>query len=296
MVLIHIGHHKCASSFLQYEVFPKIKDVKLLAYEEKSIGILKLQKEMTDLIYTPNIFYDHEKNSQIFKNQDINCISYEGLIGHGVNSGTGMQIEYIAKRLKNIYPDAKILLVIRNQVSFIESWYKDNVKFGYVAGFEKWFKRKKIHNELNWIKYGEIVKLYQELFSKDNVKVVLFEELFSKNKITEILEFANMKNEGLENVNLNKKLNGGQLALTLPLTRLINKSFGSKVNYGNGFVYTNWRKYGIPLFNSLSLLLKFKKTKLGFDGYKREIYELYHKSNKLLNSITGIDLKKHNYP
>ena len=184
---IHIGHHKCGSSFIQFEVIPKIKALNNVPFKDSG-GMTVIHDELMNLIRCDDLFYDESTIKDKILSTKFNCLSYEGLVGHGsLEASAGYQIEHTAQRLKNLFGRTKILFIIRNQKTFLESWYKDDIKFGFVASFKKWFMQRLLYTQLNWIKYSSIIKVYNNLFGSENVKVVLFENLFKKESIANIL-------------------------------------------------------------------------------------------------------------
>ena len=108
-IVIHVGLHKTGTSFLQAEIFPKIKNVNY-------IGMLR---------YGSKIYEDK-----------LNIISDEELSVnphlppcHGNYFDSG-QRNVIAERLQSIFPNAKIILGIRNKDTWLRSVYSQYVKGG----------------------------------------------------------------------------------------------------------------------------------------------------------------------
>ena len=129
------------------------------------------------------MYYESKVESLIsnyFNQKKDYFISSEGLSGMGYGSfNNGALIKVIANRIKNIFPNAKIIIIIRNQKAALESLYKDDVKYGYLNDFKSWFIGKRNNCGLDYFKYSKMIEVYQEIFGNDNVKVLLFEKLFN---------------------------------------------------------------------------------------------------------------------
>lgn len=235
-VIIHIGLHKTASTFLQTHVLPTFHNTTLLTrpFTQFNDGFNKLQyaddtlynKEelqvTLDRINTPNIILSDENFSG--KLYSFNCL----------NRTT------IANRLYQLFPDATIVVVIRNQVDFIKSAYNHYVKGVYkgekaihkfIKYSSKTYDNYKLHQanatidnypdyllyntddvslNLEILKYTKIVELYKSLFPK--VKILLFEDLKynPKNFIHAFEEELSQKSEF--DMNLFKKKENSSLS------------------------------------------------------------------------------------
>ena len=104
---------------------------------------------------------------------------------------------------KNIYefnPDAKILYIIREPVSYLQSWHKQSLKSWRTM--EKDFINFLDRNKNKWFYYLKKIDFssniwrYIKLFPKNNIKVIIYEEFKKNNQetITEITNFLNIDN------------------------------------------------------------------------------------------------------
>lgn len=295
MKFIHIGHHKCGSTFIQYEVLPKIEDLHPMPFIDTGC-ITPFHKELMYLIRCDNLFFDIEKIRPAFQFPDFDCISYESFVGHGtMEARAGHQISQVAHRLHELFGETYILFIIRNQKTFIPSLYRDDLKFGYVCDFEDWFRRRLLFSQLNWCRFAPIIQQYQNIFGENKVKVVCFEDLFKTETLHDIFNSFGISSKGLEKVQFDRVLNPGLSPLAQTLTRLVNRSFGSKANMGKGRVYATWRQYGIPWANRLSARFGMHHKKLNFAGYDDLMRELYHEDNLTTSQLTGLDLHSKGY-
>jgi len=181
---IHIGYHKAASSWLQSFLF-----------NNREIGFISpfLREEIGEMIIYPNglefsaglcasVF--REKIERAIASNLVPVISYERLSGNP-HSG-GYDSKEIADRLKQVFPDAKILIIIREQMSMIVSTYKQYIIEGGVCGPARYLKptvegRGRLpFFSLNYFQYHRLIRYYIDLFGRNNVLVLPF-ELFRNN-------------------------------------------------------------------------------------------------------------------
>ena len=290
---LHIGHHRCGSSFLQSKLFPSLENWKIL--DPKSRPEFK-----SDFIYlarTADIYYEQEPFESEFKEKikGYDGLSYAGFVGHGPESTGGHHIKGAAERLARLAPNANVLMVIRRQQEFVQSWYAAEVKSGVVGGFERWARQKEKYGLLDWCKYGPIIRLYQDLFGKDRVHVLAFEEMFDRERLGRVLIGMGLDDRGLETVNLGQKVNRSMSGLGIRTARQANRFFGGKHNSGNGRLYYHWRR-NYDKLDRVFFGLGAKTANLDFKGFDELMAEVYGKDNLALESLTGLDLAAHGYP
>ena len=95
MNLIHVGLHKCGSTFLQGEIIPKLK----YDFRIQFLNNFYLIDEFDYIMQCPNPYYDptvESKIRSIIANKTQHII--EGFSGTGLNMGNGAMIESIAIR------------------------------------------------------------------------------------------------------------------------------------------------------------------------------------------------------
>jgi len=198
-VFIHVGLHKTASTFLQEKVFSHLTSVSYLTrpYTQHNHAFNKLQYA-DDSLYTPSELIDALSKVK----EDRILISDEALSGVPITLGM-INRSMIAKRLKGIFPDAKILLFIRGQKAMLLSHYNMWVK-GYYKGYKPihdflWHSKKDFtyqdyktspqkydlstlyfntnepYLNLDCFLYYELISLYTKLFR--DVHVFLYEDV-----------------------------------------------------------------------------------------------------------------------
>ena len=140
---IHIGIHKAGSTFLQKNIFSKLKNVSYLGFYEKDYLLDEVRNFQTcsDFNFNENKikgllkFFEENKKKNI-----ATLISSEGFTGtiQPQYFGSGVFIELIAKRIARYVENPKIILILRNQKDAIRSLYKDDIQFGYNCHFNEW--------------------------------------------------------------------------------------------------------------------------------------------------------------
>jgi len=114
----------------------------------------------------------------------------------------------IAERLKDNFPEARVLMVIRNQVEWLRSNYlhfQDNLQLGK-RGFGDFCQTAEGMAVLRAGMYDITVGAYRSVFGEENVKVLIFERLKTDYKrfIEELCNFLNIEIIDYENVVVNK--------------------------------------------------------------------------------------------
>ncbi|MEO1435235.1 MAG: hypothetical protein AAFV80_06830 [Bacteroidota bacterium] len=193
---IHIGMPKTGSTFLQTSVFPKLEGFHFIPRKQ-----LVAMDAYSQLLAADDSLYREERliewrDALPEKPFLLSDESLSGKLLHWQSSNRSQ----VARRLQRLFPDAKILLVLRGQQSLILSMYKEYLKRPHATlnlpellwfpnKMEKdkqllgksphpqtaWFDTTDYRLHLESFKYLELIQLYQSLFKK--VTVLLYEDL-----------------------------------------------------------------------------------------------------------------------
>ncbi|NCC71665.1 hypothetical protein EOM09_08895 [bacterium] len=201
-IILHVGAHKTATTFLQDKLFINLKNTYCHIRKHKFNLALERDNKKTNPIYQ---FYDFdevlrfdEKTLKEFKEklhsylnqiEEKNIIiSAEGLVGTLHNAYSNNK-QYVTL-LKNLLPEAKIVLVIRKEDDWFQSVYNQLVIkkdryislktfLGYRNGdfqkrnyFGHYFKATFDVKSLNWLK---ILNNFTEDFGNENVLLLPYE-------------------------------------------------------------------------------------------------------------------------
>jgi len=295
--IIHIGLSKCASTLMQ----------KYLFTQHPEINYIQSNSDNSVKPYNNNFMAQgfasdlQEFNNVINNNIDsrkVNLLSQEGFSGNMI---TGQNSGYYASALYKMYPKAKIVIVIREQVSYLYSVYRHMVSRGETYSMKKFINRYQHHKELNMtnmpgatimhrLQYDKLVSEYINYFGRDNVLIILFEDLLEDfdRYIKDLYNFIGVSHNEFKNIKYNVGIKHPEML------SLIN--FFTNTPYNNGkltILPVAFQKAAIKILNMFpeyTNQLKKIKYLLGESNLNT-----IKKSNCLIQGITGIDLKRHNY-
>jgi hypothetical protein len=182
--LVHIGYHKCASSWLQEVLFHPEHGY----YSPWQPGVY-----FEELIHANPFTFD-PANAILPFVEGLHQARIRNLVPVLSNEAlSGNQYEPVfpakdtADRLKLVFPEARILMVIREQGDMLFSWYKhcirsrlslslhDYFDSSPPSGFAPPFRRE-------MLEYHLLIGYYQDLFGRENV-LVLPVELLRRNAL-----------------------------------------------------------------------------------------------------------------
>jgi hypothetical protein len=179
--LIHIGLPRTASTFLQRQVFPKITGFDFIGVDKTFYS-----KPFQKLLYQDESLYKELGRNELIDSKSENILlSNELFCGQSLGMNSTNRTRTVL-RLKKVFPEAEIILVLRNQLSLLESLYSIAVYGGYSKRPEDFIKLSGKEREYDTFTPNEhaesflltpLVRLYQEYFSK--VYVFLFEDFTS---------------------------------------------------------------------------------------------------------------------
>lgn len=197
--LIHIGYPKAASTWLQQSLF-----------NDEQTGFfapwgLPSYESIEQFIIANGFRFSAKEVRQKFETglQEaaqrnlIPVISEEFLIGHQVEGKYWGKD--VADRLNSTFPEAKILMVIREQKSEILSSYRQYIRRGDAASLSRFIGVGETRKpgigaicQLDYFEYDLAIAYYHQLFGADNVLVLPFEVLVKDPQTAsqKIIEFA----------------------------------------------------------------------------------------------------------
>ena len=170
---IHAGYGKAASSWLQEKLFYPNPDINFFGKTTSHYPEWLMKIHYLDELYFEKEKYtikNHISSLHDKSENKLSLISSEPFTNFGYLSCQ-------AKRIKELFPNPKIILVIRNPIDLIESFYKHNVKLGhfyltidnYLDWSDKYFalhKRPPIF--LPDLFYDNIIDYFTSMFGVNN--------------------------------------------------------------------------------------------------------------------------------
>lgn len=211
--LIHVGYHKTGTTWLQRQLFPR-ED---LGYCPVGISVAE-----TDFVHVNDLDFDAAR----YRREAapplaaataaglIPVISHERLSGNP-HSG-GYDSVRLAERLRAVFPDARILIVFREQRAMILSSYAQYVRVGGGCTLDGYLFPANATRQpmfsFDHFCYHRLIECYRRLFGVDRVLALPFEQLRRDPRgfVAAIARFA-----------------GGRIADDLPFDRSENKSLGA---------------------------------------------------------------------
>jgi len=157
-VVIHLGLHRTGTTFLQKEVFPKLKDVN---FTRNYTIVTKMERFKINLI----------------SNEDLSICPFDNKFHKGL---TPTDRFVVIDRIKKIFPHASIILGLRDKEEWSRSLYSQYVKSGYRLSYPEFMMRFNITKFYDFESYVDYIRknfdnvfvYYLEDLKKDNYKIV----------------------------------------------------------------------------------------------------------------------------
>ncbi|MBR9921790.1 MAG: sulfotransferase [Bacteroidetes bacterium] len=310
--VIHIGYNKTGSTWLQEELFPR-REIGFLSFMEMEARV----NIYRSLVKQHALSFDGESVLGFYQ-QKIGSLDNKGLqpvfscerFSGDPHSG-GYDTKEIADRIKRLFPNARIILVVREQKSMLMSTFSQYIRAGGVRRLKYYMKPPKRGNrrvpmfEYEYFEYHHLVQYYQQLFGKENMLVLPFEWLKTdpERYIRTLVTFSGLEIDEatLSNLPFRKKVNRGYGAATLFLKRIYNRFFLDNGLNPGAFIHLPYRaeKWMVAIGRFADRLIpgfiQERQKKKRKDFIHKKCAGRYTKSNQILAEITGLDLKSLGY-
>ena len=176
-VLLHIGYHKTATTWMQNLLFTPRHGYRKVA-RHRDID--------THLVRPHGLSYDPaglraviDQEATKLEPGEVPVISSELISGHPFYGGHSSDI--YAQRLREILPQARVLISVRHQLKVLPSIYSQYVLRGGTQTYPEFFAGEDRLSYLGFSPdhfcYDRLVALYQDLFGAENVYVLPQESL-----------------------------------------------------------------------------------------------------------------------
>jgi hypothetical protein len=224
-IYFHIGYPKSASTTLQKQLFNKHSElINLGLYPTNNVGSDTTISEFSNYTNDKNIklFYDNllKKNELNYQKSSNDKLRNKLLEQYKEENKsfifseeratsvffTHPDIGLKANRIKSLFPNARIIIIVRNQIEAMTSMYADfpfdprSFAIGDPIDIDKWVKIVLEDDFLfykDMLDYNSVINYYHELFGIENVCVLPFEMLVKdiKNFSDAISNFMNINKE-----------------------------------------------------------------------------------------------------
>lgn len=310
-VLVHIGYPKTGSTFMQEHLFPAVPN-----------SILLDQEEIKDLFLRIGSLHFDSDSARTCLERRFNAapegtiwaiLSDEELSGNIHNGGGGGYVaKEVADRLYATMPGAKVLILVRNQFSMIDSAYRQYIKHGgtdsvhrFIFGGGRWAGNN--HRfpgfSLEHLEYDRLVAYYMETFGRDNVFVRPYEQMREHNQPFWNAVFADIGLGSAPDAQSipQKGANPSYSCLSVSLARITNRfSADDPINRRAIVHIPFWIQVTRSCYRWLdrqAIVRRMNRNHTYIRGLIRErIGQHYPASNQRLAEITGLDLRAYEYP
>ncbi|HEY9785465.1 MAG TPA: sulfotransferase [Candidatus Obscuribacterales bacterium] len=303
--LIHVGYQKTGTTWLQKQFFPN---------SEFGWGAFS-RREIEEAFVLPNAldFDALEVRKRYFPEicrleaqERVAVLSCERLCGQP-DSG-GHDSKEMADRLYSVFPEARILIVVREQIAMIAAAYKQYVRTGGGCSLERYLmppergRNRVLGFDFAHFQYHRLVSYYQSKFGKDSVLVLPY-ELFVRQPAefaSRILAFADLIGHDTSDLPFRKKSNESLSAVALSVKRRLNCFLLEDRAVPNApFAHRTNKDRLEKAAESLDRILP-ASVKQTFeaslhDKVKGIVGSRYRKSNQTLCSLTGLPLSSFGY-
>jgi len=296
-MIIHLGYHKTATTWLQQRYFPHHPQLDFIGQHE----------ELAPLIISPHGFdFDPDKAKQFFnpkieqarQKKLIPVISGERLSGNP-HSG-GYDSKEIADRLKQVFPNAKILIMIRHQPDAILSNYKQYIRMGGIGTLKEYLFPPQDGRiplfRLENLKYHKLAEYYAQLYGRENIKIMLYEYFRATPPafLEELASFLDID----PNVTFpfEERVNLSLCDFSILLKRRVNRWHGNDSLFP---ITPRFPTITNKLFEMIKILDRqpfIRRYSAHFiEQIQHHIGHFYGESNRRLGERFEVDLKSHHY-
>lgn len=304
MIFLHIGYHKTGTTFLQKNIFRDSKYGFIRLKNDRKI-IHKYFTSQNSYYLIPNeirrSFYAEAEEAA--KAGLTLVISHERLVGYPPSGGHDSKL--IADRLKDVFPNALVLIVIREQISIIKSIYSQYITDGGDLTLKRFLCRpqKNIHRvpyfDFEFYEYHTLIHYYQCLFGKDRVLALTFEYMLTEldGFVKRIFDFNNLAEPILH---YHRPLNTKRPILVQFFRRYINRFLTRNQLSNNGIINIPYIDRGFdvaqPFFQAI--MLNYIENFFDMKRYRYIagiVQNRYRSSNRMTSEAIGMDLCKFGY-
>jgi hypothetical protein len=181
--IVHIGYHKTATTWFQKSIWPSLE----------SHDWVPRQVTQQALLNPPGMHFDSAEARRVLgldRRTKPVVLSEENLSGYIHNGGLhGLVGPEMARRIREVLPEARIVIFVRNQPDVIRASYSQYVAGGGTYGLDKYLHTyERVYGALRapfkapafeWehFEYDRLIALYDRTFGRENVFVYLYEWL-----------------------------------------------------------------------------------------------------------------------
>ena len=306
-VYIHVGLSKCASTFLQKNIFPQLGNYADIAFSPARDKYYLFRNDMEPDVYREIVIKNIINPDQRKKWLIVSCEDYTEFLFRGFEDvffdweavERNVHIhsnKIITENISRAFPYAKIILIIREQLSWAVSRYKMNYRGGKTSASIDDLMAEAMEG------YDVMVDRYQKCFGKENVLVLPY-ELLQKNQNAFLKYLTDFIDHDIElNITSTKINTAPVLKRTVEYEREKN-CIRLKINHKKNltpvirFLFRLLARLSIGISKPL-FYLKYRSKRYSVQPNKSTIEKLkpfFIKTNNRLQELVNIDLSEYGY-
>jgi hypothetical protein len=299
---IHIGANKTGSTTLQRWLFAKSTDLVYLG--EDCAGYENYRDTLNSLVSDDDLHFVYEEAREIFRGFMVSR-GEKTFLYSNEDIMTSRVPTQCAQRLHEFLPDAEILVIVRNQLTAIPSFYANHGAYLKMVPRRYWRRYVSFDEWMDYctefIKYSpldsyfyyRILNLYASLFGKQRIHILLYEDFVNDKEgfihdlcgilriqEPEALRLLRGKRERRRNTKREFRYHRFRSWF------LRGKSFSYHLPFGAAFtrVWYDFLERGAPADGFMS------------DYWRNKIIELYKEDNTKFAKEYHLRLKEYAYP
>jgi hypothetical protein len=306
-ILIHIGYHKTGSGWLRRLFFSNAKT-----------GFGWLGKDPTNhpirrLVAARPLEFDAARFQADFGQLMrpageaglLPVISFERLTGHPYSGG--YDGKEIADRLRAVFPEGRVLVVLREQRSMIVSTYKQYVREGGVCSPSRFVQPPTSRSmrmplfDLRHFEYDWLLGYYRQLFGPECVLALTYEQFVEDPAwfVSAITAFAggSLSDDALASLHFDSRSNPSPSAAALAMRRPLNR-LGVLTDVNPSALLDSKRvlmlarrteQLKVPAWLAARSEDRLRQTVAGAVGAR------FAESNRRVAELTGLDLARYGW-
>ena len=302
-VLVHIGYHKSGSGWLRRLFFSNpASGFGWVGKKSRNHPVRQLVGARPFEFDAARCRAELEPLLRPIEDQGLfPVVSFERFSGNPFSGG--YDSKEIADRLAEVFPEALVMVVIREQRSMIVSTYKQYVREGGASSPRRFMKPPTSKSmrvpwfDLRHFEYHHLLSYYRRLFGPDRVLVMTFEQFVADPAVftQEIGRFVGrpLSGEALRSLPFELRSNPSPSATAIEWRRRLNRlAVRSELNPAPIFDSHAVKRLGIRV--QRTTLVPRRVTARSEAKLRREVAETmgdrYVESNRATAELTGIDL------
>jgi hypothetical protein len=306
--LLHIGFHKTGTSWLQRHAFRS---------EALGFATAGSEERIKERLVAPHdLDFDPAACRAVFAPRIekalaaglVPVLSAERLCGDMTHGG--YDSARLASRLASVWPDGRVLIVIREQRQMVFSSYSQYVKMGGLLDLEAYLHRPPLRSPHPWpfvlahLQYDRLIAHYRQLFGEANVLVLPY-ELFRHEPddfVRRLSSFAGARSApgAIESLPFDRVVNVGEPAAALPITRRANFFLRRRLNPwapldAKTRVGRSLSKGIVRVARTLPRALDARVERQMQAAIAEAVGRRYRESNARTSELIGLDLAQYGY-